>query len=212
MSDKINACFISYRHTDNPDSHKFVQLFVQNLRKHLTWYLPNNPIYFDEDGSKIGDQFNEELAYQLCRSSSMIMFFSPNHFDPKHPYCAQEYHAMLKLEQKRLNTLGNDLRNCGLIFPVIFRGLSYLPEEIANFRQYENFETIVVESDLRKRKFQEKINALCQSILERHNAALRTKAFDVCDCTTFRFPPSEEIMPWLEMVSPLNLPPQMPGR
>jgi hypothetical protein len=70
----INACFISYRHTDDPDAHAFVKSFVRQLRKQLRWWLPNASVYFDDQGLKVGDQFNEELAYQLCRSACMVIF------------------------------------------------------------------------------------------------------------------------------------------
>src|SRR5687768_8383076 len=107
----INACFVSYRHTNDSDAHSYVKAFVRQLRKHLKWWLPNSPVFFDEDGLKVGDHFSEELAFQLCRSASMVMFFSPLHFDILHPYCALEYQAMLCLEEQRLGQAAPDLRN-----------------------------------------------------------------------------------------------------
>jgi hypothetical protein len=51
---------------------------------------------------KIGDQCNEELAFQPRQSACMIMFFTPLHFDIQHPCYAFEYQAMLELERQRL--------------------------------------------------------------------------------------------------------------
>jgi hypothetical protein len=74
------------------------------------------PDLFDEKALKVGDQYNQELAFQLCRSACMVMFFSPLHFDVQHPYCALEYQAVLDLERQRLGTAEADLRNKGSIF------------------------------------------------------------------------------------------------
>ncbi|MCJ7602816.1 MAG: toll/interleukin-1 receptor domain-containing protein [Desulfobulbaceae bacterium] len=71
----VNACFISYRHTNDPDAHQFVMAFVRQLKKQLGWWLPGVPIFFDEKGLNVGDQYNEELAYQLCHSACMVLFF-----------------------------------------------------------------------------------------------------------------------------------------
>jgi hypothetical protein len=204
----INACFISYRHTSDPYAHAFVQKFVKQLRKQLSWWLPGIPTYFDEAELKVGDKFNEELACALCRSACMVMFFSPLHFDVLHPYCALEYHAMLDLERRRMVS---DLRNNGLIFPIVFRGVECLPSEIKSSRTYLNFDYIVVESDFEDRDCQERLNALAQQIFERYKALCNVNAFGGIDCEQFRFPEGEAIREWLEQVSQIQTI-GMPGR
>jgi hypothetical protein len=196
----INACFISYRHTDDPDAHAFVKAFVRQLRKQLKWYLPNAPVFFDEEGLKVGDQFNEELAFQLCRSACMVMFFSPLHFDVLHYYCALEYQAMLRLEEQRLGAAVADLRNKGLIFPVVFRGLECLPCEISNSRNYENFDHIVVESDFENRDCQQRLMEIAKQIFHRYRALSNARVFDAIDCQQFRFPDKVVIHDWLLQV------------
>src|SRR6516162_4199307 len=173
----VNACFISYRHTDDPDAHAFVKAFVRQLRKQLKWWLPNAPVFFDEEGLKVGDQYNEELAYQLCRSACMVMFFSPLHFDVLHPYCALEYHAMLELEKRRIGPAIVDLNNKGLIFPVVFRGVDCLPAEISCSRGYENFDYIVVESDFEQRECQKRLMEMASQIYLRYKALSNADAF-----------------------------------
>ena len=200
----INACFISYRHTDDADAHAYVKAFVRQLRKRLKWLLPNAPIYFDENGLKVGDQFNEELAFQLCHSASMVMFFSPLHFDMLHPYCGLEYQAMLRLEKQRLGLDIPDLRNKGLIFPVIFRGLRCLPPEIKAARNYVNFDHIIVESDFEHRDCQLLLKEMAEQIYLRYEALSNTQAFSITDCKQFRFPDKEEILDWLTEVSQIR--------
>lgn len=212
MSDKINACFISYRHTGVPDAHKYVQSFYDILKTQLALFLPNPSIYFDENGLKVGDLYNDELAYELCQSTSMVMLFSPSHFDPKHPYCAQEYHAMRNLEESRLKALEREQQNSGLIFPIVIRGWDYLPKEIVDNRQCENFQHIIRPSDFKKVESLKKIMILCDLIEKRYSACINAGVFTNCDCKKFRFPNKEEIMPWLEKNSHLQYPPNMPGR
>ncbi len=200
----VNACFVSYRHTDDPDAHAFVKAFVRQLRKQLKWWLPKSPIFFDEEGLKVGDRFNEELAFQLCRSACMVMFFSPLHFDVLHPYCALEYQAMLRLEGQRLGAAVADLRNKGLIFPVVFRGLNCLPSEIIVSRGYENFDHIVVESDFEKRDCQKRLKEIAEQIFLRYKALSNAGVFDTTNCHQFRFHNRVEIEGWLMQVSQIR--------
>jgi hypothetical protein len=209
--DHINACFVSYRHTDDADAHAFVKAFVRQLRKQLMWWLPHAPVYFDEEGLKIGDRFSDELAFQLCSSACMVMFFSPLHFDVRYPYCALEYHAMLDLERRRLRLGAADLRNRGLIFPVIFRGVECLPAEISDSRQFENFDYVIVESDFELRESQQRLKGLAHGIFQRYQALNNAGVFDSAECNQFRFPERAAIQGWLNSVSPIRMF-SMPGR
>ncbi len=208
--DPINACFISYRHTDDPDAHLFVKAFVRQLKRQLKWWLPNADVFFDEDGLKVGDQFNEELAFQLCRSACMIVFFSPLHFDVHHPYCALEYKAMLELEQRRLGLAEAELRNKGLVFPVVFRGVDCLPAEIKDHRNYEKLDHIIVEADFEHRDCQARFNELAKQIYQRYVALRNAGVFGGEDCKDFRFPDRAAIRDWLEGVSQIRST-RMPG-
>ena len=134
----------------------------------------------------------------------MVMFFSPLHFDVRHPYCALEYRAMLRLEEQRLGATVVDLRNKGLIFPVVFRGLDCLPSEIIGTRQYENFDHIVCESDFKKRDCQARIKELANQIYLRYVALSNAGVFDNMNCHQFRFPDKVEISGWLTQVSQIR--------
>jgi TIR domain len=200
----VNACFVSYRHTDDPDAHAFVTAFVRQLKKQLKWMLPNSDIYFDENALKVGHMYNDELAFQLCQSACMVMFFSPLHFDVEHPYCAFEYQAMLQLERQRLGATEADLRNKGLIFPVVFRGPKCLPAEITGSRHFENFDHVVCESDFEQRDCQARIRVIADQIYERYVKLNNAGVFKNANCSQFRFPDKAAIDSWLTQVSQLR--------
>jgi hypothetical protein len=206
----INACFVSYRNTNDPRAHAYVKAFVEQLEGQLSWMLPNNPVYFAPRELNVGDAFNNELAFQLCRSACMVIFFSPLHFDVHHPYCALEYQAMLQLEEQRLGTQVADLRNRGLIFPIIFRGLESLPEEIKNSRNYENFDHIVMTSDFKRRDCQQRLKQLAEQIFQRFVALQNQGAFEKVDCYQFRLPDAVVVREWLIQVSRIRIV-SMPG-
>ena len=204
MSKNIHACFISYRHPGDPDADKYVQAFVKELKKHLAWYLPNPSVFLDSEHLGVGDFFDPKLADALFHSACLVIFFSPCHFDPNHPYCAMEYKAMLDLEQKRFG--GKiDLQNQGLIFPVVFRGSVHLPEEI-RCRQFEDFEDVLMYEDFEKKKSKE-IERLAKRIWDCYRELYNAGAFANPDCTQFRFPDKKEIMQWINEVTPLPLMP-----
>jgi hypothetical protein len=148
--------------------------------------------------------YNGELAYQLCQSACMVIFFSPLHFDVEHPYCAQEYQAMLELERQRLGAAEEDLRNKGLIFPVVFCGSDCLPPEIASSRHYENFENIVCESDFEERDCQTRLKAMAKQVFMRYKALNNAGVFNGANCREFKFPNEEKISDWLAQVSQVS--------
>jgi hypothetical protein len=196
-----NSCFVSYRRVDE-DADAFVRAFVKQLRKQVKLYLPNNPLFFDEQGLKPGDLL-QKLGPEICRSASMVIFFLPLHFDIHHPWCALEYHAMLGLEQERLRRLGMGLQNDGLIFPVILRGEDALPEELRG-RIYANFNHIVSENDFDVPEAQAVIRKLADSIFQRFKALSNAGILDCSDCDTYVLPEFERIRPWLETVYALR--------
>lgn len=206
--DPINSCFVSYRHTGDPGGDKFVQVFVAQLQKQLNLWMPGVPVFFDKEGLKVGDLYNQELAYELCRSACMVLVFSPLYFDVRHPYCALEYRAMLELEQKRLRQAVG-LSKEGLIFPVVFRGLDDLPGEIKGHRNYETFAHIATESQFRRRDCQERLQALAEEIWKRYRDLINARVFLQDDCQQFRFPDEAQVLTWLEGVAPLRV--NMPG-
>ncbi len=199
---KAQACFISYRHTRNEDAQRYVQTFVRQLRKSLSFEIPNVPIFFDESGIKVGTEFHDELALQLCRSACLVIFFSPQHFDSEHIYCALEYQAMVELEKQRRRLYGKEIGNMSLILPVVFRGREHLPKEL-EARTPLDFTDIIVESDFEEKAAQEQIMGLAREIARRYRVLSKAGAFEGRGtCSNFRFPDSEAIKPWIESVEP----------
>jgi TIR domain len=211
MEYNINACFLSYRHTNDRLAHRYVLAFYEQLCKHLHWLLPNASVFFDENGLKVGDNFSEEIAFELCRSACMIIFYSPLHFDISHPYCALEYHAMLDLERQRSKIALEQLRGKGLVFPVIFRGRNYLPAEIRDSRQFVSFDDVYVEKDFRKTDCQRRIQLLAEQIFDRYRVLLEAGAFVSHNCRDFLLPTKDSITAWLKEVAAIKAYP-MPGR
>ena len=206
--DPVNSCFVSYRHTGDPQADKFVQVFVAQLQKQVALCMPGVPVFFDKEGLKVGDRYNEELAYELCRSACMVLVFSPLYFDVHHPYCALEYRAMVELEQKRL-CQAVDLSKKGLILPVVFRGLDDLPGEIKNHRNYENFDHIATESQFLLRDCQRRLKLLAEEIWKCYRGLNNARVFVQDDCQQFRFPDKAQVLPWLKGVASIRV--NMPG-
>jgi len=207
MSNNINACFISYRHPGDPGADRYVQAFVEQLKTHLALYLPNPSVFFDQKRLGVGDFFDPKLAYELCRSACMIIFFSPCHFDPNHPYCAMEYKTMVELEKRRLDGRNVGLQHQGLIFPIVFRGSAYLPKEICD-RQFENFENVMKWQDFQQRKYKIVIDKLAGRIFDCYQKLHQANVFDDIDCTKFYFQDKDDIMPWINKVAPLRTMPR----
>ena len=187
---------------DDEDADAFVRSFVKQLRKQVRLYLPNNPLFFDEQRLSHGELL-DQLGPELCRSASMVIFFLPLHFDVDHPWCALEYQAMLRLEQERLDMLDAALRNQGLIFPVVFRGEDFLPPELAR-RIYANFDHIVSESDFEVPDALGVIRKLADGIFARFTELSRAGIFPGGECDTYALPGLDDIKAWLDEVYALR--------
>ncbi len=198
------ACFISYRHGLSPGYQKIYESFRRQLAVQVELYLPGMQVYFDTDRLRGGDFFNRALALALCRSVCMISLFNPYYFDPRHPYTAREYQAMVSLERQRLPLLPNGSWK-GLIIPVVLRGT--LPEVISNERQYYELD-LLAPDDWKKRKFLKELRKIAKDIYVRHEA-FRIAGVDPCrPCDGFEFPSEADILEWLTGITapPLRMP------
>jgi hypothetical protein len=207
---EFNACFISYRHPDDPNANKFVRVFVDMLRTQLQYILPNSRIFFDEIGLGVGDKL-DKLAFQLCRSACLVICYAPRHFDRTHPYCTMEYLAMRELEERRLSQTQGHLRDCGLIFPVVFRGENTLPDEIKSQRIYEVFDNVIAPAAFRTGERLAKIDKLARNIYDRWDQLERAGVLLNHDCSKFHFCNRTDVQSWLDK-NISKTPPTMPGR
>jgi len=206
-----NACFISFRHGQQELTQSFVSQLHTGLCGEIEAQLGREVgVFLDEDRLRGGDLFNEAIAEQLWRSSCLVMVYTPTYFDIRHPYCAREYKAMVKLEEARLRLLGNGPdRTHGLIIPIIFRGMNTLPPEIRDVRHcYDFADFLLTERKLHKHsKYAGTLKTMAEYISERHRAI---SAVVNDDYVGFRLPPIEEILTWLQGVIPGPVP--LPGR
>jgi hypothetical protein len=205
---EFNACFVSYRHPDDPNAKKFVQTFVEVLTTQLQINLPNARIFFDHEGLQFGDRL-DKLAVQLCRSACLVICYGPRHFDPIHPYCTMEYLGMRQLEDRRRAERKGFLEEYGLIFPVVFRWAKSLPDEIKR-RVCAEFDDVIKPTEFRSGNQRKKIDALARKIYERWEELERAGIFVNFDCSHFRFP-ENDVHDWLEQ-NARRSPTPMPGR
>jgi len=201
MNEKY-ACFISYRHPGDPEAQKYIQRFEKMLKKHLCGYLPGALVFLDETGLRNGI-IDKKLANALCHSACFVIFFSRHHFDLSHPYCAREYHAMVKLETARLSVIP-DLEKDGLIFTVARRDFDRIPDEIRSKRICHDFGEVDVESDFEEKPCQKKIDELAKAIANRYEKLVNGNAFNLNECDGFELCETAEIRDWLIEVAPLK--------
>ena len=191
------SCFISYCHGQGELMKGFVQELKQALRDYLEPYL-DEEIYIDEDRLQPGFKFNTALAKAICQSVCMIVVYVPKY--PKHTYCLQEYTAMEKIEEMRLELLGsNHDSERGMIIPILFRGdRDKLPQKIRSHRHFCDFSkfTTAFTSIRRKKEYVEKIEDIAQFVARLYDEC-RSSGKELCSsCDAFEMPTEDEIGGW----------------
>jgi len=193
-----NACFLSYRHGQRQIKQRFITEFRDALASELE-LLRDEGLYVDLGRLNGGDFYNEALARALYESVCIVIVYQPNYFDTKHPYCAREYRAMCALETRRLSLLGNlEDRNHSVIIPIVLRGESAIPPEIAARRQYDDFSKFMLldEELSRHPLYAPKIKQIAEYIDARCQCFEDTEIpFD--DADEFRLPDEDETKAWL---------------
>lgn len=116
---------------------------------------------------------------------------------------------MRQLEERRRQQMEGYLEDCGLIFPVVFRGAKSLPGEIKT-RVYAEFDNVIKPTEFRCGDQRKKIDALARKIYERWEELEQAGVFANHDCSQFRFP-ENEVQGWLEQNARRATTP-MPGR
>ena len=197
----LNACFISYMHSPVPGVQEIYKAFRDSLATQVGLYMPKVPVYLDTARLAGGDFFDQELPCQLCRSGCMVLLFNPSYFDTENTYCAREYRAMLKLEEKRLALADADLRKKGLIIPVVFRGEEALPDEIKSRRHCYSFDRMLLRpADFASEECTKIVREIADVVWQRFSAFKRLSANPPVPCETFALPADAEIQAWLRQV------------
>jgi hypothetical protein len=212
------ACFISYRHS---------RVSERSLLKRVTDYLykalcseiealTSKQVAIDLERLKGGQFYNEQIASDLCKSACLIVVYSPTYFDHENTYCAREYLAMEDLEVERRKLFKDpDLRNYGVIIPIVFRGFDYLPEGIKSkrlcfdFKEFDEYET---DREL-GRRYGKQIRMIADYVVKCCNT-FEAVADDICvGCEEFDLPSEERVRPWLtELKSTRPARAPFPGR
>ena len=195
-----NACFISYRHAGAAS--EIVRRLCSTLSEQLALLSANYPVYVDTKRLLPGDYLDDELAEQLCRSTCMVLLFTPEYFDLEHPYCAREYAGMQKIEETRRDALPAAYRNKSLVIPVVIRGEKHVPDELKPKLCASLDDVLLIASDVRKKAVVRRVRQVAEAVFERITAMRQAGGNLTQNCSQFRFPTTQEIDPWLRTVAP----------
>jgi hypothetical protein len=202
------ACFISYRRGTEDMAKEMIEDLHNALAGEIELAFGTNVVFRDETRLHGGDFLNDSLAQALCHSVCMILVFTRSYFDKNRTYCAREYTAMKKLEQERLKLLPSDQRSHGLIIPIVFRGLKYLPPELKEHRFCLNFDRYLGSDGPMRRHpyYASQIKKVVEYIDDLYTA-FNKLAVDPCEsCDHFTFPTEEEVHPWLNTITHETIP------
>jgi hypothetical protein len=118
------GCFVSYCHSTEEVTRRFVNELVEALASSVDPYIdvPKDGalVYHDEKRLRPGYKFNVALAEAICQSLCMIAVFVPKYLD--HDYCRRELEAMRQVEAERRKLLGKAASQHSYVIPVVFRG------------------------------------------------------------------------------------------
>lgn len=201
------ACFISYRRGTEEMAQEMIADLHDALAGEIELAFGTNAVFRDETRLYGGDFLNDALARALCQSVCMILVFTRSYFDQNRTYCAREYKAMERLEQERLQLLPPEKRVHGLIIPIVFRGIKYLPQELKQ-RLCLNFDRYLgSDGPMRRHPYYASEIRKVVEYMENLYTAFANLAIDPCEqCEHFTFPTDEEIRPWLDNISHETIP------
>ncbi|MFM7733844.1 MAG: toll/interleukin-1 receptor domain-containing protein [Cyanobium sp.] len=149
MLETIHACFISYRHpaAAGGREEKLINQVVKAIADHVQIYTHEHEVFFDQRRLVPGYQYDERLAEAICRSACMVIVYWPSYLESD--YCKNEMQAMLDVERRRRQILGQDLHGCRLFIPVILRGrYNDLPDEVTRDCQYLDYKAQATRPDV----------------------------------------------------------------
>jgi hypothetical protein len=190
-----HACFLSYRVGAEPGVNDLYRAFRKALAEQVDLYMPGMGVYLDQERLQGGAFYNPALAHALCHSVCMVVLFSPQYFDTEHTFCAREYQAMVKLEERRLNLSAQEDSE-GLIVPVIIRGT--LPREISEKRHHFSLsDELLAANDLRLKAVRKVLRGIAEVIYERYER-LKPLEQELCGlCQGFAFPSPDDVSPMI---------------
>lgn len=203
------SCFISHCSSESSFMKTFIKQLKECLEDYLDLYL-NEKVYIDESRLQPGCHYNEALASSICHSVCMIVIYTPKY--KKHPYCLREYRAMECIEKKRIELLGENVKNLdnmGMIIPIILRG--EIPPKIKDNVHYCDFSKYTTASPQIKKDPEcvAKIEKIVNTIRE-HYEIFDELGLDPCECESFSLPLEDDIKTWEKKSDRPSVP--FPGR
>lgn len=191
-----HACFISYRHTKDAVGEHLTRELHDALRRELAAHTTKD-IFFDQEGLRAGDLYNNAIAQALCRSACMLVVYTPTYFDRSALYCAREYRAMEQLEEQRLG--GRQLAQRGLIIPIVLRGFGRLPAYIRNSRLCHSFEdyTLYKPKLTAYKAYMKAIRDVAEYIADRCHDIEQANPHCCTECDQFTLPTEKDIGHWV---------------
>lgn len=128
-----HACFISYHHSDDRNTQRFLEQFRAALESYFDQRL-SLKVYLDTDRLKPGFKYNVAITKALRESTCLIAILSPLYF--KSEYCRREYVFMQQIETKRRQDTGAPPETHSLVIPLLVWGAEkQVPQEIRDHTQ-----------------------------------------------------------------------------
>jgi hypothetical protein len=190
------CCFISYPHGQDDVLRPIVKNFLEGLEVEIKALTRTKPAWTDHI-MKGGNKVPETIGLNLCKSACMILLYTPLYFDAENVWCAREFQAMQKLENKRLCLLAD--KSNGLIIPIILRGENKFPKSISNIN-YIKFTDIEFNNPRHKIrvKYASKIKEIAEYIVDRCKELDAASNNISHDCSQFALPSPEEAKRFVE--------------
>jgi hypothetical protein len=207
-----HACFISYHHSDDRNTQRFLEQFRAALESYFDQRL-SLKTYLDTDRLKPGFKYNVALAKALRESTCLIAILSPLYF--KSDYCRLEYVFMRELETKRRQHTGAPPETHSLVIPLLVWGTEkQVPQEIRDHTQLTKLPFKLlnlsqrIDEDANLLPVLERIGELICELYDQFDAD------DLCGdavscCVNVAFPDIKTIGPWQTTVPPKQ---GFPGR
>jgi TIR domain len=190
----LYPCFISYCHGEGKLMRRFIDDLTDALMAYLEPYFDER-VYIDEKRLQAGYLYNEALATALCQSVCMVVVYVPKY--ERHNYCLREYAAMERIETQRKAMIGSrELREKGMIIPIVLRGSDAVPKKIRDRLQFLDFSKYTTASPTisRNKKYADQIDEVARYI---YNMYKELKDQDVCSgCNDFVLPAETDLQPW----------------
>jgi hypothetical protein len=192
MTEKIHACFVSYRHPARPGGleEKLLRHVVDAIQDHIELYTHKHEVYVDRPRLVPGYQYDERLAQAICRSACMVVVYWPSYLESD--YCLKEIRTMLEIERKRRSVLGNDLHGCRLFIPVILRGtVQDLPSDLHLGCQYLDYKAQAIRPNFNigdDETMSAQLDAIAEYVKSLCDKMKTVEDVLFKDCDTFTFP------------------------